>query len=112
MLLFIANGIENILTKKLIGLYLFGSLTYGDFNPDSSDIDLVAIINQPLNHDELDHIKQLHKQIEEHFQNGVTDWNALIRRLICLKIFYRLKNLDHIMVVEFFMKKLPMEMNG
>ena len=61
VLLFISNGIENILGKKLIGLYLFGSLTYGDFNPDSSDIDLVAIIDEPLNHDELDLIKQLHQ---------------------------------------------------
>ena len=66
ILLLITDGIENILTEKLIGLYLFGSLTYGDFNPDSSDVDLVAIINEPLNRDELVLIKQLHQQIEKH----------------------------------------------
>jgi predicted nucleotidyltransferase len=64
----ISNGIKDILGKNLIGLYLFGSLTYGDFNPDSSDIDLVAIINNPLNHHELELIKQLHKQIENHYR--------------------------------------------
>ncbi len=68
VLLFISSGIKNILGKKLIGLYLFGSLTYGDFNPDSSDIDLATIINEPLNHDELVLIKQLHQQIEAHYQ--------------------------------------------
>lgn len=43
----ILNGIKEILNNNLIGLYLFGSLTYGDFNPDSSDIDLVAITKNP-----------------------------------------------------------------
>jgi predicted nucleotidyltransferase len=35
-----ANSIQDILGKNLVGLYLFGSLSYGDFNPNSSDIDL------------------------------------------------------------------------
>lgn len=65
-LLEIATGIENILDKDLVGLYLFGSLTYGDFNPDSSDIDLVAIINKPINKQELAKIKKLHQQLAEH----------------------------------------------
>jgi predicted nucleotidyltransferase len=62
------SGIQNIIGKKLIGLYLFGSLTYGDFNPESSDIDLLTVINKPLNHYELDQIKQLHNRIEEKCQ--------------------------------------------
>lgn len=48
VLLTISNGINHILDNNLIGLYLFGSLTYGDFNLDSSDIDLVTIVNKPL----------------------------------------------------------------
>lgn len=68
ILLYISNGIKNIAGENLIGLYLFGSLAYGDFNPGSSDIDLVAIVNQPLNHDELKLIKNLHKQVEERDQ--------------------------------------------
>jgi predicted nucleotidyltransferase len=68
ILLYILSGIDNILCKNLIGLYLFGSLTYGDFNPDSSDIDLVTIINKPLSHRELEQIKQLHKQFKEYYQ--------------------------------------------
>lgn len=68
VLLFISGGIQNIISKNLTGLYLFGSLTYGDFNPDSSDIDLVTITNRAIDHHELALTKQLHTKIEEHFQ--------------------------------------------
>lgn len=64
ILVFIESDIQKILADNLIGIYLFGSLTYGDFNYDNSDIDLVTIIKKPLIHDELQQIKQLHKQIE------------------------------------------------
>ncbi len=76
ILLNISNEIKVILGENLVGLYLFGSLTYGDFNPDSSDIDLVAITKKQLNHDELELIKQLHIKIGEHYQK----WNE---RLEC-----------------------------
>jgi RimJ/RimL family protein N-acetyltransferase/predicted nucleotidyltransferase len=64
----ISNDMKDILDDNLIGLYLCGSLTYGDFNPDSSDIDLVAIINQPLSQHELERIKQLHEKIGNNYQ--------------------------------------------
>lgn len=67
VLLTISNDINHILGNNLIGLYLFGSLTYGDFNLDSSDIDLVTITSKPLNQDELELIKQLHKKIEHQY---------------------------------------------
>ncbi len=53
----------NILGDHLVGLYLFGSLSYGDFNPDSSDIDVVAILTHPASLDELEAIQQLHRDI-------------------------------------------------
>jgi Domain of unknown function (DUF4111)/Nucleotidyltransferase domain len=67
VLLFISEGIQNIVGNSLIGLYLFGSLTYGDFNRDSSDIDLVAITDKLLNQHELHEIKLLHKHIEQKY---------------------------------------------
>jgi len=68
ILFYLSNNIKKILGDNLIGLYLFGSLTYGDFNLDSSDIDLVAIVNKQIAHDELNLIKQLHIQIGDHSQ--------------------------------------------
>src|ERR1700722_13603280 len=66
ILLLLSEGIEKILNKSLIGFYLFGSLTYGDFNPENSDIDLVVIIKAPMSPHELERIKHLHKQVNEY----------------------------------------------
>ena len=66
VLLYLAKGIEDVLSTNIVGIYLFGSLTYGDFNLGSSDIDLVAIVNKPLDRNELELIKQLHQKVEEY----------------------------------------------
>lgn len=68
ILIYLSTKIRTILGDNLIGIYLFGSLSYGDFYPGSSDIDLVVIINRSLNHNENDLIKQLHNQVGEHFK--------------------------------------------
>jgi predicted nucleotidyltransferase len=65
VLMRLSQGMGVVLSKNLIGLYLFGSLSYGDFNSESSDIDLVAIVRKPLDTYELERIKQLHKTIGE-----------------------------------------------
>ncbi|MBA2711573.1 MAG: DUF4111 domain-containing protein [Tatlockia sp.] len=59
-------GLNTILADNFIGLYLFGSLVYGDFKEGSSDIDLVAIVKQPFNGYEIQQVKQLHQVINEH----------------------------------------------
>lgn len=60
-------AIQKILGMNLTGLYLFGSLVYGDFKEGSSDIDLVAIVNQPLSENELEQVIKLHQEFgEEH----------------------------------------------
>lgn len=43
-----AAEVQKILGDQLIGLYLTGSLTYGDFDPGSSDIDFLAILDRAL----------------------------------------------------------------
>jgi len=50
---------------NILGIYLFGSLTYGGFNEKSSDIDLVVITKTLLNKTELDDIKNIHKKLNE-----------------------------------------------
>lgn len=68
LLSYLSDNLSNILRENLIGFYLFGSLTYGDFNPASSDIDLVAIINKQLNHSKLEQAKHLHEEINQHYR--------------------------------------------
>ena len=59
------EGLKRLLGKKIVGLYLSGSLAYGDFVVDRSDIDLQAVVRRPLTTDELRSVEQLHRQIEE-----------------------------------------------
>lgn len=58
------DGLKGLLDKKIVGLYLSGSLAYGDFVPERSDIDLQAVLRSPLTLDELRAVEQLHKEIE------------------------------------------------
>jgi hypothetical protein len=61
-----ADGLKRLLSDKIVGLYLSGSLSYGDFVPERSDIDLEAVVQSPLTEDELRSVEQLHRQIERH----------------------------------------------
>jgi len=59
---------KNTLLEKcgnIIGIYLFGSLTYGGFNEKSSDIDLLVITKTLFNKTELEDIKNIHKKLNE-----------------------------------------------
>lgn len=60
------RGVKQILGENVIGLYLTGSLAYGDFVPARSDIDLQAIVRRALIEDELQSIEQLHRRTDEH----------------------------------------------
>jgi len=59
-----AEGLQRLLGQTIVGLYLFGSLAYGDFVPDRSDIDLQAVVRNRLTEDELGSVEQLHRAIE------------------------------------------------
>ncbi|MBA2726809.1 MAG: DUF4111 domain-containing protein [Parachlamydiaceae bacterium] len=67
ILVYWVGKVDTSLGQNLIGLYLFGSLTYGDFVHTRSDIDLMAVVKKPLSSAEMEKIKQLHQNIEEKF---------------------------------------------
>lgn len=58
------EGLQRLLGKQIVGLYLSGSLAYGDFVPERSDIDLQAVVRRPLNEPELRSVEELHIDIE------------------------------------------------
>jgi hypothetical protein len=64
VLIDIAQRIKDTLGDNLAGIYLFGSLTYGDFNLGRSDIDLMTLVNRPLTTDEVKKVLVLHRQVE------------------------------------------------
>jgi aminoglycoside adenylyltransferase-like protein len=55
-----------ILGSKLVGLYVTGSLVVGDFDPDISDVDLLAAITDDLTGAEFAALKQMHDDIVLH----------------------------------------------
>jgi predicted nucleotidyltransferase len=59
----LAEGLKELLGGQIVGLYLTGSLTYGDFDKVSSDIDFLAVLDKPLTDQQLKAVKQLHQQI-------------------------------------------------
>jgi hypothetical protein len=54
------SHIRYILGDKLIGLYLYGSLVTGDFDPVNSDLDLLAVLHSELSADEFARLDALH----------------------------------------------------
>ncbi|MCP4003835.1 MAG: DUF4111 domain-containing protein [bacterium] len=51
---------KSILGRKLIGLYLFGSLTTGDFDPGVSDVDLLAVTSTEIDPSEFEALSAMH----------------------------------------------------
>jgi len=59
------SQIHLILNKKLVGLYLYGSLVNGDFDYDISDIDLLAVTSSDIDDTEFDRLQQMHDDIAD-----------------------------------------------
>lgn len=63
----LSENISKTLGDNLIGLYLFGSLTYDAFNQESSDVDLMAVLKEPAIYSQLELLKKVHSNIATHF---------------------------------------------
>ncbi len=59
----LSDGLTALLGERLLGLYLTGSLTYGDFDPDSSDIDFLAVLGLELSAQQLTALTGLHNRL-------------------------------------------------
>lgn len=59
----------NILGDEVIGIYLTGSLSYGDFEPKRSDIDLLIVIKKKLSDKKTEQIHKMHMS-ETYIKNG------------------------------------------
>jgi Domain of unknown function (DUF4111) len=62
---------KRLLGDRLVSLYLGGSLSYGDFVPERSDIDLQAVVRSPLTDDEIKSADHLHREIERRYPEWV-----------------------------------------
>lgn len=67
VLCFLAEGIQNIFADDLVGIYLTGSLSYGDFNKERSDIDLAVVLKDRALGEKIQKVKKLHEDAEKKF---------------------------------------------
>ena len=68
------SGMQKILGAKLIGLYLYGSLVIGDFDPNISDIDLVAALSSDIDDKEFGALQKMHDDFAKKFM----EWDGRI----------------------------------
>lgn len=66
--------IQAILGAKLVGFYLFGSLVTGDFDSDTSDIDVLAATSSDIDEQEFDALQAMHADIASEHK----EWNDRI----------------------------------
>ncbi|HKZ82363.1 MAG TPA: aminoglycoside adenylyltransferase domain-containing protein [Anaerolineae bacterium] len=66
------SGVQSILGNHFIGMYLYGSLAIGDFNPHRSDIDFVVVTAAELPDEMLPTLDAMHVRIAA----GGSTWAA------------------------------------
>jgi predicted nucleotidyltransferase len=60
----IQQQLPPLLTHTLVGIYCYGSLVWGDFDPDISDIDLWVVLRQDVDKELFDTLDALHLRLE------------------------------------------------
>ena len=65
---------QAVLEEKMIGVYLYGSLVWGDFDPASSDIDLVVATASDIDAQEFSNLDAM----QHAFVDTYTYWNGRI----------------------------------
>ena len=53
---------KEILGKQFVGMYLYGSLSSGDFNPATSDIDFLFVTEETLSDETISKLESTHQQ--------------------------------------------------
>jgi hypothetical protein len=60
LLLFMFTKMQAILRDQLIGFYLYGSLSLGDFDPESSDVDFLVVITEDISEEMFERLHAMH----------------------------------------------------
>jgi predicted nucleotidyltransferase len=66
--------IKAILGGQFVGLYLYGSLALGDFDPQSSDIDFIVVTSSRLSPEQVNALRVMHLE----FDHSVSAWGGKV----------------------------------
>jgi predicted nucleotidyltransferase len=67
VLRYLCAKIQENFAERLRGIYLYGSLVSGDFEPGRSDIDLLAVVSAEVTEAEVAALRLLHERLVEEF---------------------------------------------
>lgn len=62
MLNLLLSNSKEVLKDQFVGMYLYGSLSSGDFNPSTSDIDFLVVTNDSLSEQTIAELEAMHNQ--------------------------------------------------
>lgn len=68
------SGLQSILKEHLLGVYVYGSFVWGDFDETTSDIDVFVALNQEMTPEEFSALDDLHTNLVQNFPT----WNDRI----------------------------------
>lgn len=54
---------QAVLGPRFVGMYLYGSLSSGDFNPHSSDIDFLVVVTEELSQEVVTQLEVMHNRL-------------------------------------------------
>ncbi len=57
------TSVQGILKNQFVGMYLYGSLSTGDFNPETSDLDFLVVTTSTLSNKTIAELEAMHKRI-------------------------------------------------
>jgi hypothetical protein len=57
------SKVQEILGDQFVGMYLYGSLSSGDFNPETSDVDFLVVTADEVSDKKIAELESLHQQI-------------------------------------------------
>jgi predicted nucleotidyltransferase len=63
------KNIKEILQDQFVGMYLYGSLSSGDFNPETSDVDFLVVTTDSLTQEAIAELEAMHHRI---WKSGLT----------------------------------------
>jgi hypothetical protein len=62
VLILLLLHVKKILGNQFVGMYLYGSLSSGDFDPETSDIDFLVVTTDELSEETVSQLEAMHRQ--------------------------------------------------
>ncbi len=57
------SKVQEVLREQFVGMYLYGSLSSGDFHPQDSDIDFLVVTRDAIPNHVISHLEQMHNEL-------------------------------------------------